>query len=92
MPATTGLSVSILFKQYFYVLLLYDGGCSEGIFPPLSQVASDVSGSLSAFSGSVLTSNGLSNGAPSLSTNGPSAPSTGRSVPLQTTTTTTTGE
>ncbi|XP_047011404.1 ubiquitin-associated protein 2b isoform X2 [Ictalurus punctatus] len=53
-----------------------------------SQVASDVSGSLSAFSGSVLTSNCLSNGAPGLSTNGPSAPSTGRSAPLQTTTTT----
>ncbi|XP_060787371.1 ubiquitin-associated protein 2b isoform X2 [Neoarius graeffei] len=53
-----------------------------------SQMASDVSGSLSAFSGSVLPSNGLSNGAPGLSTNGPSAPSTGRSAPLQTATTT----
>ncbi|KAF5907316.1 ubiquitin-associated protein 2-like isoform X1, partial [Clarias magur] len=51
------------------------------------SVVSDVSASLSAFSGSVLTSNGLSNGAPGLSTNGPSAPSTGRSVPLQATTT-----
>ncbi|KAI5094772.1 ubiquitin associated protein 2b [Silurus meridionalis] len=52
------------------------------------NVASDVSVSLSAFSSSVLTSNGLSNCVPGLSTNGPSAPSTGRSAPLQTTTTT----
>ncbi|KAM9475654.1 ubiquitin-associated protein 2b isoform 2-T4 [Clarias gariepinus] len=52
------------------------------------SVVSDVSASLSAFSGSVLTSNGLSNGAPGLSTNSTSAPSTGRSAPLQAATTT----
>ncbi|KAL7827417.1 hypothetical protein SRHO_G00331350 [Serrasalmus rhombeus] len=60
-----------------------------------SQMASDVSGSPSAFSSgsmvssasSVVSSNGLSTGAPGLNTNGPSAPSTSRSAPIQTTTT-----
>ncbi|KAI4878150.1 hypothetical protein NFI96_028412, partial [Prochilodus magdalenae] len=60
------------------------------------SMASDVSGSPSAFSSgsvvssanSVVSSNGLSTGAPGLTTNGPSAPSTSRSAPLQTTSTT----